>query len=325
MLKLLYGRARDEYLAKIAVELEQALAQRAAQGLPGRAASRVLAGAPGWSVSDVVCTSGPRDRPFEERHTGVSIAIVVAGSFQYRSSASQELMTPGSLLLGNPGQCYECGHEHGAGDRCLSFYYAPDYFEDLSASAGLRGSKPGFRVLRLPAGRELSPTVARACAALQSAGGSTIEIWEEISLQLASQTACLTAGLSADAGGAPPSTVARVTRVLRSIERHSDTDLGLGALAREAGLSRYHFLRTFERLTGLTPHQYLLRCRLREAATRLAAEPAKILEIALDCGFGDVSNFNRAFRAEFGVSPRAYRVQAHPWQCQRPGAAPFAR
>ena len=41
---------------------------------------------------------------------------------------------------------------------------------------------------------------------------------------------------------------------------------------------------------------------------RLAEEPARILDIALDCGFGDVSNFNRAFRAEFGVTPRAYRL-----------------
>jgi AraC-like DNA-binding protein len=47
--------------------------------------------------------------------------------------------------------------------------------------------------------------------------------------------------------------------------------------------------------------------RLRRAAVRLRNEPAKIVDIALDCGFGDVSNFNRAFRAEFGVSPRAYR------------------
>lgn len=309
-------------MAKIAVELARALAQRAAQGLPGRAAARVLAGGPGWTVSDVVCTSGPQDRPFEERHAGVSIAIVVAGSFQYRSSASQELMTPGSLLLGNPGQCYECGHEHGAGDRCLSFYYAPDYFEDLSASAGLRGSKPSFRMLRLPASRELSPVVARACAALQSPGGSAIEIWEELSLQLAAQTVCLAAGLSKNAGTAPPSAVARVTRVLRSIERHSGMNLGLGALAREAGLSRFHFLRIFERLTGQTPHQYLVRWRLREAATRLASESAKILEIALDCGFGDISNFNRAFRAEFGVSPRAYRVQIRR-STVRPSAVPI--
>jgi AraC-like DNA-binding protein len=93
------------------------------------------------------------------------------------------------------------------------------------------------------------------------------------------------------------------------IDRHPDASLTLDALAREARLSRYHFLRTFEQLTGLTPHQYVRRARLREAAMRLAAESGTVLDIALDCGFGDVSNFNRAFRTEFGMSPRAYRAQ----------------
>lgn len=70
---------------------------------------RVLARGAGWEVSDVQCTLGPCDRPFEERHSGVSIAAVVAGTFQYRSSAARELMTPGSLLLGNAGQYYDAG------------------------------------------------------------------------------------------------------------------------------------------------------------------------------------------------------------------------
>jgi len=52
-----------------------------------------------------------------------------------------------------------------------------------------------------------------------------------------------------------------------------------------------------------------LRTRLREAALRLASESDKILDVALDSGFGDVSNFNRAFRSEFGMSPRAFRAQ----------------
>jgi AraC-like DNA-binding protein len=83
--------------------------------------------------------------------------------------------------------------------------------------------------------------------------------------------------------------------------------LGIARLAAEAGLSPYHFLRMFERITGTTPHQYILRMRLREAALRLTDSPEKVLDIALDCGFGDVSNFNRAFRTEFGVNPRGYR------------------
>ena len=305
-------------MAKIAVELERALAWRAVNGAPGQPTARVLAQGDGWTVEDVVCTSGPQDRPFEERHSHVSVAIVTTGSFQYRSARGRELMTPGSLLLGNAGQNFECGHEHGAGDRCLSFRYTPAYFEDLAADVGARRGKPGFRMVRLPPLRALSPLVARACAGL---AGSVDMPWEELSIQLAAQTIALVDGLLPNSSGAPPGAVARVTRTVRRIERDPGAGLALGSLAREAGLSRYHFLRMFERLTGVTPHQYVLRARLREAAMRLAAEPAKVIDIALDCGFGDVSNFNRAFRAEFGVSPRVYRLQMGR-RCPSPPSGP---
>jgi AraC-like DNA-binding protein len=266
----------------------------------------MLAQGDGWMVEDLVCTSGPQDRPFEERHSYVSIAIVAAGSFQYRSAVGRELMTPGSLLLGNPGQVFECRHEHGAGDRCLSFRYAPDYFESLASAAGASGSMRNFRVPRLPPLRDLSPLVARACAGLAAPGDAP---WEELSVQLAARTIQLAASPSPRLNSVQPSSLARVTRTLRAIERHPDAAHTLRTLAREAGLSPFHFLRIFERLTGVTPHQYILRIRLREAAARLPAGPARILDIAFDSGFGDVSNFNRAFRTEFGVSPRAYRLQ----------------
>jgi len=100
--------------------------------------------------------------------------------------------------------------------------------------------------------------------------------------------------------------------VVRLIDAQPDAGHDLASLAREARLSPYHFLRTFESLTGVTPHQYVLRARLRRAAVQLTNGPAKILDIALECGFGDVSNFNRNFRAEFGVSPRVFRRQMRP-------------
>ena len=119
------------------------------------------------------------------------------------------------------------------------------------------------------------------------------------------------------ASGAPPSrhglplnAEARIARVIRLMDLRSDARPTLGALAREAGLSPYHFLRTFRLVAGVTPHQYPLRARLREAGLRLATTDAKVLDVAFDSGFGDVSNFNRAFRAEFGVSPRAYRTRS---------------
>lgn len=298
-------------MAKIAVELDRALTRRALSGELGRTSARRLAQGDGWTVSDVICTSGPQDRPFEEQHSGFSIAIVAAGSFQYRSVAGHELMTPGSLLLGNADQSFECGHQHGTGDRSVSFGYAPDYFEKVAADAGVRGARPDFPMLRLPPLRAFSTLVARALAGLAGSAeaGSADAPWEELSLQLAAQAVQLGAGSQRDPKGPTASAVARVTRAVRFIERHPEAALTLGSLAREAGLSPYHFLRTFEGLTGVTPHKYVLRARLREAAMRLVAEPVRVLDIALDCGFGDVSNFNHAFRAEFGVSPRIFRQQ----------------
>jgi AraC family transcriptional regulator len=270
---------------------------------PNGLTSHVLVRGDGWAVTDFVCTSGPQDRPFEEQHSCVSIAIVASGTFQYRSGAGRALMTPGSLLLGNAGQCFECGHEHGTGDRCISFAYHPDYFERLAADAGLRG-RTDFNVPRLPPLRVLSPLIARASHVL---AGPVDVPWEELSIELAAQAVQLARGLSNGPASAPPGATARVTSVVRMMERHPDAGHAVGDLARQAGLSPYHFLRIFESLTGVTPHQYVLRMRLRQAALALATGSARILDIALQCGFGDLSNFNRAFRNEFGCSPRAYR------------------
>ena len=293
-------------MAKIAIALKQALAHRAATGTAGTPAARLVAAGEGWMVEDVVCTSGPGDRSYEEQHSHVRVAIVAAGSFQYRAacrnSTARELMTPGSVLLASEGQCFECGHDHGAGDRCLSFGYTPDYFESLTGGAS--GTRE-FPVVCLPPMRDLSPLIARACAGV---AGDVNVAWEDLSVELGARAVQLANASSSDLNRTPPGATARVTRIVRRIERDPDSALTLRSLAHEAGLSPFHFLRTFERLTGVTPHQYVLRTRLREAAMRLMAGPAKILEIALDCGFGDVSNFNRTFRAEFGVSPRRYRL-----------------
>jgi AraC family transcriptional regulator len=264
--------------------------------------SRQLASGDGWTVSDIVCSAGPQDRPFEERHTQTSIAIVTGGTFQYRSSTGCGLMVPGSLLLGNAGDSFSCGHEHGVGDRCVAFSYLPEFFDRLAYDAG--GSSIRFKAPRLPPIRTLAPLVAKASTMLVR--GDQLA-YEGLSVQVAAQAIEAANGVKLSRAGGSPSSLARVTRVIRTIENEADIPQDLNSLARMARLSSYHFLRTFEEMTGTTPHQYLIRIRLRRAAIRLRSEPTRILDIALGCGFGDVSNFNRAFRAEFGVAPHTYR------------------
>ena len=291
-----------EFLAKIAIEYEEHMA---GTGIHRGPKARQLASGNDWTVSDVVCAAGPLDRPFEEQHSRTSIAIVMSGTFQYRSSTGRELMTPGSWLLGNAGERFCCGHEHGTGDRCLSFSYTPEFLERSATDAG--ATRVGFKVPRLPPIRALAPLVAKAAAFL---AGADDEAYEELSIQVAAQAIQAARDAGPRRGGADAGSLSRVTRVVRMIDSDPDTPHDLSSLAQIAHLSPYHFLRTFEGLTGTTPHQYLLRMRLRRAATRLRTEPARILDIALDCGFGDISNFNRTFRAEFGLSPRAYRSMA---------------
>ena len=295
-------------MAKVAVKFERGPVEAVAAEAARQPQRSCLAGGEGWTVSHVVCTLGPHDRPFEEKHSNTSIAIVAAGTFHYRSAAGRELMTPGSLLLGNAGWTFQCGHEHGIGDRCIAFSYTPDFFDGLLADAGIRGARPDFKVLRLPPLRAFSPIVGRACSGLAGKGKGYVP-WEELSIELAVRAVRAAAGVTPETVVPQPGAVARVAETVRMMEQDRERPHTVRELARDAGLSLYYFLRTFRSVTGVTPHQYVLRARLRQAGTRLRVERTKIIDIALDCGFHDISNFNRAFRAEFGVSPRAYRFQ----------------
>jgi AraC family transcriptional regulator len=287
-------------LAKIAVKFGYA-----EEGGARPPRSRELVSGHGWAVSDVLCEAGPQNRPFEEQHSCTAVAIVVSGSFQYRSSTGREMMTPGSLLLGNAGDCFCCGHEHGTGDRCISFAFTQEFLDWVAEIAG--SGRPYFHVPRIPPIRATAPLVARASAFL---AGNRSVTGEELSVQVAVQASEIVRGLGPSNARADASALSRVTRVIRMIDNDPHVPHDLSGLADIARLSPHHFLRTFEGITGATPHQYVLRARLRRAAIRLKTETAKILDVALDCGFGDVSNFNRAFRAEFGMNPRRYRSTA---------------
>lgn len=88
-------------------------------------------------------------------------------------------------------------------------------------------------------------------------------------------------------------------------ERYGEVVL-VSDMAREAGLSRAHFLRSFAELFGVTPHEYLLSVRLEKARVSLA-RGASVTETCMSVGFSSLGSFSRAFSARIGESPRAWQ------------------
>lgn len=115
------------------------------------------------------------------------------------------------------------------------------------------------------------------------------------------------------AGQAAPHTSPAATRVcdraIALIETHFDQGLGLQALADSTGLGVRQFCRAFRTATGQSPHQYLLRRRV-EHAKLLIARDTPLVDVALQCGFADQSQFTRTFVRLVGSTPTRYRGAA---------------
>lgn len=105
-------------------------------------------------------------------------------------------------------------------------------------------------------------------------------------------------------GGLPPG-IAR--RVREYVETHLSDSVDLATLAAIAGVSVYHFARTFKQSTGVTPHHYLVKRRVERAQEMLARTQLSLPEIALAVGFSDQSHLTRHFRQLLGTSPGQFR------------------
>jgi AraC family transcriptional regulator len=98
-------------------------------------------------------------------------------------------------------------------------------------------------------------------------------------------------------------------RAKELISANLEGNLSTGDLARECSLSAGHFARAFRRSTGLSPHQWLVWCRVEKAHGLLRDGGLSLAEIARACGFADQSHFTRAYTRLRGISPGAWRRQ----------------
>jgi AraC-like DNA-binding protein len=250
------------------------------------------------SVSDFRCSARPGDAPFVERHRCHSLSYVRKGSFGCASRGRSFELVAGSILVGHPGDEYICTHDHVCGDECLSFFLSPELVDAIGDRAGL------WQIVAVPPLPELMVLGELAQAAAE--GRSDVGL-DEVGTLFAGRFAEVVSRRPRKPAAATARDRRRAVETALWIDAHSHHAIDLEHAAAQADISPFHFLRVFSGVLGVTPHQYLVRSRLRHAARLLADDERPVTDVAYDVGFGDLSNFVRTFHRAAGVSPRRFR------------------
>lgn len=254
-------------------------------------------------VIDYRCEAGPDDRPFVELHGNYSVSYVRRGSFGCRVRGQTHELVAGSIMVGHPGDEYMCTHDHHVcGDECLSFQLAPQLIETINENHVPTDKL--WRIGCVPPLPELMVLgeLAQATAAQNSDVGV-----DEAGILFAARFVEIVGGRDRKPQQAHARDRRRAVEAAVWIDEHSHEPIDFEDAAAEAGLSPFHFLRLFGNVLGVTPHQYLVRSRLRHAARLLAGDDRPITDVAGDVGFNDLSNFVRTFHRAAGISPRHFR------------------
>lgn len=262
---------------------------------------RTLLESEGVSVRDFRCTAGPADRPFAEQHDTFSLSYVLKGSFGCRAGGRHYELVPGSLFIGYPGDEFVCLHEHHAsGDECLSFSFTSELVDTLCALPEV------WRIVAVPPLTELIVLGERARAARD--GRSAMRL-DEAGTLLAIQFAECISKKSLVSSSNSARDRRRAVELALWIEESAHEPIDLDTASTRVGLSKFHLLRVFRSVFGVTPHQYLIRCRLRRAVELLADDQLSITAVAFEAGFGDLTNFIRTFRQATRFAPGKFRQE----------------
>ena len=231
--------------------------------------------------------------PERERATGHRVSFVVEGSFRVRTSGPWQEMTTGRLFVTTPALEFSCAHddEHPS-DCCLSVWYSDEAIESARSSVTLTGSP----VRPLTNRRAFLQRALRECAPGDEARAEAL-------------AGALLWSLSADTARHPLFTPARLAWYAARVERAKDMiearyaePLSLSIIARDSGMSVFHFARIFSELEGRPPHRFLTDVRLTHADARLR-DGAGVTDTCFAVGFSSLSHFVTTFRRRYGTRP----------------------
>lgn len=107
------------------------------------------------------------------------------------------------------------------------------------------------------------------------------------------------------------------------IEEHLCEDISMAQLARASLFSPWYARRIFLEYVGITPAEYIRKLRLKESVLKLRDQDEKVTDVALECGFGSVDGYHRAFHKEYGCNPKTYSTSPRPLELYIPYGVKF--
>jgi AraC family transcriptional regulator len=213
-------------------------------------------------------------------------------------------LSPGSMWVMPQGSRHRVRFESNVEGIALAF--EPSTFDLLLQSADGKQSLPIMQSLAV-----CPPKIEHLMRALlhESLDESTEE---GIGLECIATAIALSICQHAGAVSTPTKTGPRLApRQIRAVQAYVETRLhqqmSLADLAASAGLSSFHFLRSFKGSLGSTPARYVMDRRMERARYLLKVSKITVSEVGISVGFEDVSHFSRAFRRAMGITPSAFR------------------
>ena len=238
-------------------------------------------------------------------HETFSIGLITGGASEYLNGRSRQHVRAGSVVLMNPGEVHAC---NPLGDEPWSYRM---FYIDCAWLGKLQqeldgGTDAAFRPYAATVSDE--PALSAGLAALYATCTDTATD------ALAKHSAAVTffTAMHARLGPAaamPPQAHDRLRRAADYISAHCMQPLRLDDICTAAGLSPSHLIRTFKARYGMTPHAWLMNCRIQRCRERLKqGEP--IADVALAAGFADQAHLQRAFKLHVAATPGQYRASA---------------
>jgi AraC family transcriptional regulator len=230
------------------------------------------------------------------------------GRTRHQSVAAGELCVAGAG--GTPIELAWHGRGRARTMDVVELYLDPGVLHELGAQAANLWLEPHWRVLRDPLLGEL----LRSIAGELNRPESDEDLFGDLAVALFAARLERALGVaepsrSLHRGGLAPFALRRVREY---VDAHLADRVRLQHLAALAGLSQFHFARAFKASLGVSPHAYVLRCRIGEAKRLLTGSNLPIADVARRVGFSSVGQLSTRFRAITGVTPSRFRSLARP-------------